>query len=529
MEQHLAQFKEVISTLMSGDNALRGQAEEAYNTAKKTNPDVLCQCLVHLLRNDQDEQASRLRDPRISCPPAPFALRCTRSEPARQRRTVDHHTAHSKAAARSGCVCAHLLCQVRSMCGLLLRKLASELKLGVDQQQPPSPGIDQLVRTELLASIPAEPQRHIRKKICDAVGMYGVYKLTSNLQSWPELFTFIMEATRAADPNLHEAGLIIFNALSELIAESMTMYHPTLLQVFRDSLQPGKAMVVRNAALKALASFLLSLKDVASRNAFQELVPLMMSTIAQALQAGEEDETRSAIEVFVEIAEASPKFLKTHVTDCVNGMLQIAPNHDLEEATRHLALEFLLTVAENMTGVAKKIGLCEHTVPVALAMMLELECDTAEELAEWENENEENESSEITSYDFGEEALDRLAIALGGKIMVRRSCEGELRPITATERGRADAVGSGANCACHLAVGHRGVQATPIASAALSSHPPPDAPPSHIPRCRCSSPKSRSSSSRRIGSSDMPRSWPSRSLARAVRSRCASSSRRSSQ
>ena len=107
MEQHLAQFKEVISTLMSGDNALRGQAEEAYNTAKKTNPDVLCQCLVHLLRNDQDEQASRLRDPRISCPPALFALRCPRSEPAQQRRTVDHHTAHSRLLLAQ--LCAHLL------------------------------------------------------------------------------------------------------------------------------------------------------------------------------------------------------------------------------------------------------------------------------------------------------------------------------------------------------------------------------------------------------------------------------------
>jgi len=51
-------------------------------------------------------------------------------------------------------------------------------------------------------------------------------------------------------------------------------------------------------------------------------------------------------------------------------------------------------------------------------MMLELECDTAQELQEWEDEDEDEEDTEVTNYDVGEEALDRLAIALGGKAMM---------------------------------------------------------------------------------------------------------------
>ena len=177
-------------------------------------------------------------------------------------------------------------------------------------------------------------------------------------------------------------------------------------------------MVIRIAALKALAAFLLELKDQESRNAFQTLIPLMLQTIATALQTGEEAECRSALEVFVEVAESQPKFLKKNVAECVTGMITIASNTDLEDPTRHLALEFLLTVAENMAAAARKLGtFCQSVVPVALGMMLEIECDTAEELAEWEEEEEE-EDTEITNYDVGEEALDRLAIALGGKTMV---------------------------------------------------------------------------------------------------------------
>ena len=54
---------------------------------------------------------------------------------------------------------------------------------------------------------------------------------------------------------------------------------------------------------------------------------------------------------------------------------------ELEDSTRHLALEFLLTVAEQTPTVARKLpGFCASVVPVALQMMLDVEGDTPEEL-----------------------------------------------------------------------------------------------------------------------------------------------------
>lgn len=199
----------------------------------------------------------------------------------------------------------------------------------------------------------------------------------------------------------------------------MKPHHDMLFEVFRTSLQPEQHLMIRIAALKALASFLVALTEAASRAPFQELVPFMLQAIADSLAKNAETECRDALEVFVEIAESQPKFLKKHIQACVGGMMQIAENKELEDATRQLALEFVLTTAENNPQAAKKMeGFCQAGVGVALGMMLEIECDTQEELTEWENEEEDEEDTDITNYDVGEEALDRLSIAMGGKTMV---------------------------------------------------------------------------------------------------------------
>ena len=154
-------------------------------------------------------------------------------------------------------------------------------------------------------------------------------------------------------------------------------------------------MLVRVAALKAIASFLLALQDNRSRQAFGDLIPTMLTTTSDALATGDEAEVRSSLEVFVEIAESQPKFLKKALVQCVHGMISIAGNADLEDATRHLALEFLLTIAESSAASVKKLpDFCKTVVPVALNMMLEIECDTAEELQEWEDKEEDDEASQ---------------------------------------------------------------------------------------------------------------------------------------
>lgn len=80
---------------------------------------------------------------------------------------------------------------------------------------------------------------------------------------------------------------------------------------------------------------------------------------------------------------------------------------------RQLSLEFLITLAENRPGMVRKNAkFIEGIIPILLMLMIGLEDDE-----DWGTSTEEDEV-DITNVDIGEEDLDRLAIALGGKVMV---------------------------------------------------------------------------------------------------------------
>ena len=133
----ISQFEQMILALCSPDNTIRNQAEQALNQAKE-NPEILLTAMTQLLRTNQNPQ-------------------------------------------------------VRSMCALLLRKQAMQPGAADASGQASSslarlsPQARQMVKSELLACIEAETERSIRKKVCDAVGQFGVSELSANIASWPEL------------------------------------------------------------------------------------------------------------------------------------------------------------------------------------------------------------------------------------------------------------------------------------------------------------------------------------------------------
>lgn len=242
---------------------------------------------------------------------------------------------------------------MRSLAAVLLRKEIIRLLVQSADAQgvTVSTQVKALLKSELLACIEQEPQRSIRKKASDVVGQLAINIMSNDPSGWPELFPWMLEGTRSTNVPLHEvalrparprrtealperrrtlssqAALAIFNTLSEFIAEKMAAHHGMLLDVFRSSLQAQQELSVRNAALRALASFLMALSEPSQWVPFQELVPLMLQTISDALARGMEDECREALEVFVEVAESQTKFLKRHLAECVTGAL--APRRPL--------------------------------------------------------------------------------------------------------------------------------------------------------------------------------------------------------
>ncbi|KAJ0941466.1 putative TOG domain, importin beta family [Helianthus annuus] len=127
---------------------------------------------------------------------------------------------------------------------------------------------------------------------------------------------------------------------------------------------------------------------------------------------------QEALELLIELAGTEPRFLRRQLVEVVGSMLQIAEAETLEEGTRHLAIEFVITLAEareRAPGMMRKLPqFISRLFGILLRMLLDIEDEPVWHTAE----NEDEDAGESSNYSVGQECLDRLAIALGGNTIV---------------------------------------------------------------------------------------------------------------
>ena len=106
-----------------------------------------------------------------------------------------------------------------------------------------------------------------------------------------------------------------------------------------------------------------ALEEPRQRAAFQDMVPAMLRTLGAALNGGNELSAQEALSLFVELAESDARFVRRHLSEVAAAMLMIAGSDTLEDATRHLAAEFLVTLAEARDQVRNRTRINIHTAP----------------------------------------------------------------------------------------------------------------------------------------------------------------------
>lgn len=315
-----------------------------------------------------------------------------------------------------------------------------------------SPAAKETVKAELLNSLREEQERSITKKVgraqqvmrllgyekvsaqsqeshnpecahlpallqvCDCVAELGAGIIEDN--GWPDLLPFIFQCVQSGQERLLEAAFLVFEQLARYVMEVLTNYLGTLHTALAGGLNHA-SLDVKLAALKATIAFISGLENPNDRDQFQPMVPLLLAAVGQALNAGDEVTAQEAVERLIEIAEEHPRFLRKQLPDVASAMLQIAETDALDEGTRRLAAEFLVTLCEareKAPGMMRKLPQFVHRLfGCCLSFLMDIEDDPAWHTAE--DEKMENEG-EGELFEFGQECLDRLALALGGKTMV---------------------------------------------------------------------------------------------------------------
>ncbi|KAJ1930154.1 importin subunit beta-3 [Tieghemiomyces parasiticus] len=355
----------LLSNLASNDNQVRTQAEESLNAQWVVGqPNTLLAALVQIMQTNGD--------------------------------------AHS-----------------RSFAAILFRRIAFRLSpsnpegAGLLLYQNLRPDVRGFCQQGLLAALGQETVVPVVHKLSDTVA--EVARFLDNMgKTWPELLQGLATFLRAENPAQRAAVFRIFAAVPAVPgAQPLEAMKPAFAAGLQDG-EPG----VRLAALQACVAYLGEVEG-SVRQQCQEWVPAMLATLEPLLASGEESQLVDSFTALVELAENHPKPFRPILANVLTFCTQVAANTDLEDSTRQTALELPLTLAEAHPAMARKTpNFSEGFVPVALAMMAEL--DESEEDRAWYTvtDLDHDDDDADANHCLGEQALDRLARALGGKYVL---------------------------------------------------------------------------------------------------------------
>ncbi|CAN8065208.1 unnamed protein product [Agarophyton chilense] len=351
LSQAAQEMSNILLRLQNPDNTIRGAAEEQYNQAV-AKPGLCLEALSSL----------------ASTPGVDTVVRCT----------------------------AAVL--MRRSCSELWHRAADDIK--------------NVVKTRLLLGLRAHAPRDVRRKLCDTISVLAGPLIEKTPSQWPELFPTLFELTRSPAPHERESALYVFAQLAEFLEQTVFTPHLPALKVALHSGLGDAEINVSLAALRAVTT-LIGVLEESLCNEFVDLIPLMLQPVQRAVANGNEDDAKSAIEMLIEVVESEPSFYKKDLPNVCSIMLEVCQktSSSAEGGPRQVSLEFLVSIAEKLPTQCRKMGTFVNNVfPVALQMMLEIEDDR-----DWYEQEDEDDTSEYTHFDCGQESLDRLAIALGGK------------------------------------------------------------------------------------------------------------------
>jgi hypothetical protein len=236
-------------------------------------------------------------------------------------------------------------------------------------------------------------------------------------KEWAELIPTIVEIAKSQNNCTRELAYFAFSQMADYVGEGMRPYQQPACEFITAGLNDACADV-RLAALRSMTAYLVVLESPAEQEPFEALIPKLLQMISAALcDDGEELWAQEALQALLEIADVQSNFLCKNLVPVGDVLLIIAGTEDLDTWTRQLGLEILVTLAERSGGM-----MCEqeHLINGAIKMAAMFICDVEED-EEWASREElegtfgdlqRQEGDELSA--FGEQALDRLSVALGG-------------------------------------------------------------------------------------------------------------------
>ncbi|XP_060518606.1 importin-5 [Cylas formicarius] len=349
------QFYQILSTLLSTDNNIRVQAEEAYSNLP-----------------------------------------------------IESKVSHLLGAIHN----ASLGDDARQMSAVLLRRVFSNDFAEFYPKLPPESQAQ--LKEQVLLGVQQVQTEQLRHKVCEVVA-----EVARNLideegnNQWPEFLQFLFHCANDSNPVLKEAALQMFTSVPGIFGNQQNNYLDLIKHMLLQSLQPSEAYEVRFQAVRAVGAFIVvNDKETQILKHFSDLLGPMLMVIAENIQQQEDD---TLLKVLIDLAENTPKFLRPQLLGIYDICISLFNETSALDSWRTLALEVMVTLAEVAPAMVRKHAAryMEQLVPLILQFMADLEEEEG-----WAESDELLDEDNDCNNVVAEAALDRLACGLGGKVIL---------------------------------------------------------------------------------------------------------------
>ncbi|SPP83609.1 importin-5 [Drosophila guanche] len=357
MSADQAQFQQLLVSLLSTDNDVRQQAEDAYNALQRDLK------VTHLLANIHNGQQSE---------------------------------------------------EARQMAAVLLRRLFTTDFPDFYKEIPPE-SQNQLLQQILLA-VQQEVTPQLRRKICEVVA-----EVARNLvdddgnNQWPDILQFLFQCANSPTPQLQEAALRIFTSVPSIFGNQETQYIDLIKQMLAKSMDPSSDPEVRIQAVRAVGAFILfhdKEKEVVVYKHFSDMLHRMLVITGESIEAQDD---QSLLKLLIDMTESCPKFLRPQLEFIFEICMKVFSSKDFEDTWRHLVLEVMVSLSENAPAMVRKRAekYIVALIPLVLQMMTDLDDDD-----DWSTTDVVDDDDHSDNNVIAESSLDRLACGLGGKMIL---------------------------------------------------------------------------------------------------------------
>lgn len=268
------------------------------------------------------------------------------------------------------------------------------------------------IKNILIQGFMNESADDVRHKISDAIAELA--RPGTRTGEWPNLLNTLLEGSKNSNPGVRESSFRILSAVPDLIGENLTSQAvPVFLSGFKDD-----AENVRTSTVTAFTSFFQTLPK-SSWSVLNPLLPDLLNVLTPLRQQYKSDELTSVLESLIDLAGMAPKMFKPMFKTVLDFCIDVAKDKEMDINARLSALELATTFADDAPNMCKKEETyTEKMVVQCLSMMTEVGEDD-DDAEDWNNEDDlQNSDDNDEAYSAAKQSLDRLALKLGGKVLL---------------------------------------------------------------------------------------------------------------